>query len=343
MVGLIRARVFLLLLAVAVALLNSDARGASLARFEYAEPHMGTTFRIVLYARDKASADRATRRAFDRIEELNLIMSDYLATSELARLSRSSGVPSIKVSEDLFHVLAVSQDIARRSDGAFDITVGPLVQLWRRARRRHELPDHDSIANARERVGYQNLVLDPRRRTARLLKPGMELDLGAIGKGYADDEALKVLARFGIRRALVAGGGDIATGDPPPGKSGWLVAIEPLDPYPGAPARMVLLCRAAISTSGDTEQHVEIAGVRYSHVVDPRTGMALTGHRSVTVVARRAILSDGLATAASVLGPEKGLGFIRKTPGAGILYSAKGDSGRESHEVRFPPFAGQAP
>jgi FAD:protein FMN transferase len=338
MMALIRARLLAPVLLIVAALPGRAAPRAALTRFEYAEPHMGTTFRIVLYARDKATADRAARRAFDRIEELNLIMSDYLATSELSRLSRSSGGLPVKVSADLFRVLAVSQDIARRSDGAFDITVGPLVQLWRRARRRHELPESQSLANALRRVGYQNLVLDSRFRTAHLIKPGMELDLGAVGKGFADDEALKVLARFGILRALVAGGGDIAVGDPPPGKSGWMVAIEPLDPSPNATARMALLRRAAISTSGDSEQHVEIAGVRYSHVVDPRSGLALTGHRSVTVVARRGILSDGLATAASVLGPDKGLELIRGYSGAGLLYFENSSSGAVTRQFHFPTF-----
>ena len=176
---------------------------------QWAKPIKGGTFPIINpateevvhhgpagTAEDVELAVKAARRAFDRIEELNHIMSDYLATSELARLSRNSGGPPVKVSEDLFRVLAESQNIARRSDGAFDITVGPIVKLWRRARRRHALPDHESIANALEKVGYENLVLNPRGRTAHLMKPGMELDLGAVGKGYADDEVLKVLAGF---------------------------------------------------------------------------------------------------------------------------------------------------
>jgi len=199
------------------------------------------------------------------------------------------------------------------------------------------------LAKALEKVGYLNLVLDPNARTARLLKPGMQLDLGAIGKGYADDEALRLLARFGIRRALVAGGGDIAVADPPPGRKGWLVAVEPLEPPTNAPARFVLLRRVAISTSGDSEQHAEIGGVRYSHVVDPKTGFALTGRRSVTVVARRGTLSDGLATAASVLGHEKGLKLIKGTRGAGIFYAEESSSGTSTHEYRFPPFVSVQP
>jgi FAD:protein FMN transferase len=333
----------LALLTVAAVVLGLSVRGAPLTRYDYAEPHMGTMFRIVLYAPNQATADQAAHAAFDRIEALNHIMSDYLPTSELRRLSEASGGGPVKVSEDLFRVLAASQEIARRSGGAFDITVGPVVQLWRRARRQRELPDHDSLAKAREKVGYRNLILDPKARTARLLKPGMELDLGAIGKGYAADEALEVLAHFGIHRALVAGGGDIAVADPPPAKMGWLVAIEPLDPSGKAPARFVLLRRAAISTSGDSEQHAEIGGVRYSHVVDPRTGFALTGRRSVTVVARRGILSDGLATAASVLGPEKGLKLIEKTPGAGLFYVEQAPSGIGTRKFRFPPFVSVQP
>jgi thiamine biosynthesis lipoprotein len=316
------------------------SRGTTLERFEFSQPHMGTLFRIVLYAPDAATAVAASNAAFERIAALDDIMSDYKPASELMQLCGRAGGPPVAVSADLFRVLTAAQDLAERSDGAFDVTVGPVVRLWRRARRRHELPDPERLARALELVGYQKLSLDPEARTARLAQAGMLLDLGGIAKGYAADEALARLECFGIHSALVAGGGDIAVGDPPPGQAGWRIAIAPLEPpriqNRKSKIQNLLLHDAAVSTSGDAEQHVEIEGVRYSHIVNPKTGMALTGRSSVTVVARHCTTSDGLATAVSVLGPERGLKLVEATPGAGALFVKETAGGIGSWKVHFP-------
>src|SRR5262249_28184538 len=157
------------------------------------------------------------------------------------------------------------------------------------ARRTHELPDAKELSRARALVGYQNLRLDAKARTVQLLKPGMQLDLGGIAKGYSADEALAVLRKNGITRALVAAGGDIAVGDAPPDVDGWKIGIAPLEDPDKKPTRYLILQNAAMSTSGDAEQYVEISGKRYSHIVDPRTGIGLVGRQSVTVVARKGI------------------------------------------------------
>jgi len=277
---------------------------------------MGVPFRIVLYARDQANADTAADAAFHRVKELNDIMSDYDPDSELSKLSRSSGQGlEVPVSADLWFVLSRAQTLAERSGGAFDVTVGPCVNLWRRARRAHELPDPVRLAQARRAVGYQHVQLNPKRRSVELLVPDMRLDLGGIAKGYAVDEALRVLARLGIKRALVEGGGDVAVSDAPPGKKGWRFELAPLDVTNAPPARFLLLKHKAISTSGDLNQRLEIDGKRYSHIVDPRTGIGLTDHSLVSVIAPDSITADSLTKVASVLGPEKGLKFIEDTPG----------------------------
>ena len=163
------------------------------------------------------------------------------------------------------------------SDGAFDVTVGPYVRLWRFARKRKVLPTPAEIATARAAVGWQKLRLDPRARTVTLLVPNMRLDLGSIGKGYAADQALQILKGRGIDRALVAASGDIAVGNPPPGQRGWKVGIARLWwRHQRAPLAPLLLHNAGISTSGDTEQFIEINGVHYSHIVNPATGLGLT-------------------------------------------------------------------
>ena len=267
-------------------------------KFEAVEPHMGTLFRITVYVPDSGVARAATNAAFTRVKQLDEALSDYNPDSELMRLTRHPAMGWTPVSTDLFHILEVSQRLARDSGGAFDVTCGPIVKLWREARKTRRLPSHEAIAEALSRSGYKHLFLDNRRRAVRLDIAGMQLDLGAIAKGYAADEALEVLHRRGLKRAMVAASGDIAMGEAPPGTKGWRILIEPSENT----ERVLLLSNSAVSTSGDRNQFVEIAGRRYSHIVDARTGMALTESKGVTVVARRGIDADSLATAACILG-----------------------------------------
>ena len=169
-----------------------------LERYEYERPEMGVPFRIVLYAPDRARADEAAEAAFQRVKELNDMMSDYDAESELSKLSRTSGQGrEVSVSPDLWLVLEQAQAMSERSDGAFDITVGPCVNLWRRARRQHQLPDPERLALARRAVGYRLVRLNPKRHAVELLAPDMRLDLGGIAKGYAVEQALRTLRRAG--------------------------------------------------------------------------------------------------------------------------------------------------
>jgi FAD:protein FMN transferase len=300
---------------------------ASLTRFQYEKPHMGTTFRIVLYAADQAKADAATQRAFARIAAIDARLTDYVETSELSRVTKEAVGHPVRVSDDLLKVLLPAQDLARRSEGAFDITVGPLTHLWRRARRQVEMPAPDVLAEALRLVGYQLLHVDAVAHTVQVDRLGMKLDAGGIAKGYAADAALLVLTAMGCSRALVAAGGDLAIGDPPPGRKGWTVALEGLIPDHLAPGSPIVVSRCGVSTSGDEEQWVEIGGVRYSHILDPRTGMGLTGHSSVTVLAADATTSDMLATAVSVLGPERGRALVDGWAGASALIGERTPQG----------------
>jgi thiamine biosynthesis lipoprotein len=309
------------------------------ARFEFAEDHMGTRVRMVVYAADEPAAKAATRAAFDRIAELNRIMSDYLPTSELMQLCRQAGGPPMKVSPELFFILERSQDFARLTDGAFDVTVGPIVRLWRRARKLRELPSAEQIDEARKLVDFRLLKLNAAERTVQLEKSGMQIDLGGIAKGYAADEAQKVLKKHGITSALVALGGDIVVTAPPPGTAGWRVGITPLgDEEQGTPTMLLHDC--GVSTAGDTEQFVEIGGVRYSHIVDPKTGMGLTTRIQVTVVAKDGTTADGLDTGLAVLGAERALPIVEKLEGVSARMVWKNKSGalEERRSKRFPEF-----
>jgi thiamine biosynthesis lipoprotein len=291
-----------------------------LTRFTFQEPHMGTLFNIILYAPDQASAQQAAREAFTRVEQLNDILSDYKADSELMRLCKKAGGPPVPVSEDLFKVLKASQEIAKLSDGAFDVSISPVVRLWRKARRTRVMPSADEIRKALDLVDYRKIRLSPKGRTVQLLLMHMLLDVGGIAKGYAAEAALDVLRQHGAPRALVAAGGDIAAGDPPPDTEGWKVGIAPLKDPQGPPRYHVVLKNRCVSTAGDSNQHVDIGGKRYSHIVDPKTGLGLVGPRSVTIIARHGLIADGLDTAICVMGRERGLKLIESMDDvAGIL------------------------
>jgi thiamine biosynthesis lipoprotein len=305
-----------LLYAVLTALIAGNARAGdrALQRYEYKQYHMGVDVRIVVYAPTQEKAETACAAAFERFAALDTCMSDYRADSELMQLCDRAGGAPTPVSKDLFIVLQRSQEVAQRGDGAFDVTCSPIVRLWRKARKTGILPTPDEIAQARALVGWRKMRLDRRHRTVQLLLPGMKLDLGGIGKGYADDCAQAVLKKHGITRALVEAGGDIVVSDPPPGQTGWKILVENAATTADAPP--LLFANCAISTSGDTEQFVEIGGHRYSHIVDPRTGQALTDRIEVTIIARDGLTSDGLSTAVSVLGPERGQELVGTYRGA---------------------------
>ena len=284
---------------------------------------MGTEFTLVLYTDNPEHATRASRLAFDRIHAIDVALTDYDPTSELMRLVDQAGGPPVAVSADLFEVLRRAKEMYDRSAGAFDPSIAPVVRLWRRARRERKLPDPDLLARAMRLVGGDAIQLDPQKRTVELTRRGMKLDLGGIAKGYASGEAIAVLKQAGITSALVAGSGDIVVSDPPPGKPAWTIGIAPLAAEPrldGGQGRTILLKNAAISTSGDAEQFVEIDGKRYSHVIDPATGLGLTDRRSVTVIAPDGLLADGLDTTACVLGIEKGFTLVESYPGSAALF-----------------------
>jgi thiamine biosynthesis lipoprotein len=320
------------LFAALTALAAADPARGELAKYEFAESHMGTLVRIVLYAPGASLAADAARAAFGRIAALDQALSDYRDSSELMRLSRRSGGGPLEVSDDLFRVLRAAQQIARDSNGAFDVTIGPLSVLWRHARRQGELPDAGRLGAARALVGYHKLQLDEGRRTVRLLVPGMQLDLGGIAKGFAADEAAAVLGQRGIDRALIAAGGDIVATQPPPGRDGWRIAVASIDGGDRPPAGYLTLRQAAVSTSGDAEQFVVIGGVRHSHIFDPRTGLALTGHSAVTTFAPNGMTADGLATAVSVMGAVSGMRLVDATSGAAAYVTETAAGGLRTYE-----------
>jgi thiamine biosynthesis lipoprotein len=316
-------------------LLALSACAPRMERYTFQHEQMGTAFRLVLYASDSDSARHAADAAWRRIDELNAQLSDWDQQSELSKLSRTSGSgQDIKVGSDLWAILTRAESWSRRSDGAFDITVGPAVRLWRRYRKQHKRPPPERLDKIKPSMGYQKIVLDPVRRTAQLTAPNMWLDLGGIAKGYAADEALRTVRAAGWPIALVDAGGDLALGDPPPGRAGWRVGLMP-QPDLGS-KRYLIVSRCAVATSGDAFRYTLIDGARYSHIVNPKTGLGLVDAAAVTVVAPDGATADALASAVSVLGPTRGAALIEQVPGAAAAWMdppAKG--GRIYETTRF--------
>jgi len=326
-------------------------------RFEYRQIVMAIEARIVLYAPDEAIAQRAANAAFARLNEIDASCSDYRPDSELMRLCAGGGGPAVPVSEDLWEILSIAKEVSAASGGAFEVSCGTQVDLWRRARASGVLPTPGKLSTAIQLSGPAALELNADGHAAALAAPGIRLDLGGIAKGYALGAAMVVLQVQGTPSAMIEMGGDLALGDPPPGEEGWRiqiggassvgatdVAVGDADVIASAnaagdaahdattfvPVETLVLSNAAVATSGDASQFVEIGGVRYGHIVDPRTGWALTNRLQSHVVfaqppsgsaqptpptlpastaptrARAGALADALATAACVLGESEG-------------------------------------
>ncbi len=310
----------------AALLLPGPVAAQALQRFVFVRPQMGVQVNIVILASDSAHAATGAEAAFVRIDTLNAKLSDYLSNSELARLSGAAGGGRpVRVSDDLWFVLVQAQRFAKDTGGLFDPTVGPLTRLWRWAARRNTLPPQSEIDAARSRVDFRLMVLDHSAQTVQLARHGMRLDLGGIAKGYAADKALTVLREEGLVYAVVDVGGDIAVGEVPEDSTGWTVEI--------GPAGRVQLAGCGIAASGSTYRYTEQDGVKYSHILDPRTGMGLTHRRTVTVIAPSATEADALASAASVMaadelrrfGEKKGISLCKEESVARCL-KACGDS-----------------
>ncbi len=276
-----------------------------------AEPHMGCLWTLTLPDLPPARAEAAGTAVFTEIARLNRIFSDYETNSELNRLcQKAGGSTPVPVSPELFDILDRSRQMAALTHGLFDITLAPCIRLWRRSRRRGELPDAITLAAARDRTGWQHLELEPAARTARLTKQGMQLDLGGIAKGWTQDACLRLLRdRFQITSVLLDAAGEVAAGMPPAGRDAWHIGLLPSGQDP--PVRIALR-EANAATSGDHYQFVDIRGTRYSHIIDPRTGLGSTVARQATLIAPTGSLADPLTKLLCLLDPAESLPLLDK-------------------------------
>ncbi len=269
-------------------------------KFTFERDLMGTRFTIVCYADDADAVAKAAKSAYEIAEKINQVASDYLPESELSLLSSQPTGKPVELSPQLFELLDHSLRIAKLTDGAFDPSLAPLSRLWRESRKSGKLPDSEKLKAARESVGWQHVVLDPDQRSITMTRGNMAFDLGGVAKGYAADLMIESFFSSGFRQVMIVAGGDVRLGDPPPDRKGWNVAVKTFDLQQRD--EILTLANAAVSTSGDLYQSVEIDGVSYSHILDPKTGLGLTQRIAATVIADQGKLSDPLATAACVMG-----------------------------------------
>jgi len=277
----------------AIAGWQTPRQPVDLLKLERTEDVMGSSFSIILHGRDGATLERAADAAFEEVHRLDRLLSNYRPASEWSAVNRKAGGRAVRVSDELFALLVRCLDYSRQSDGAFDVTVAPLMKTWGFYKGEGSLPRPDTVSAALARVGYGYVRLDPAARTVRFTRPGIELDPGGIGKGYAVDRMVDVLKRAGVDIALVSAAGSsiYGLGAPPDAPQGWPITIRTPRNLEAA-AATVFLKDGSLSTSGSYEKFFWADGRTYSHIIDPRTGYPAKGTASVSVLAPKTIDSE---------------------------------------------------
>jgi thiamine biosynthesis lipoprotein len=261
-------------------------------RLESSAEAMGSTYSVVIYDEDRERMETAAEKAFDEVRRLDNLLSNYKPDSAWSQINQYAAERPVEAPQDLFDLLAACLDYSRKSEGAFDITVGPLMKVWGFYKGSGHLPRREEVKTALAGVGYQNILLDPKTRTVRFARKGVEMDPGGIGKGYAVDRMVGVLKKEKIKIALVsASGSSIYALGAPPGESGWKIGIrDPKDEM--KTVQDLVLKDESLSTSGNYEKFFEADGKIYAHIMDPRTGFPAPGMLSVSIVAPRTIDSE---------------------------------------------------
>jgi thiamine biosynthesis lipoprotein len=299
---------------------------------------MGTFARIVAAAADSNTAKGCIEAAFVEIEKVDELMSDYKSDSEISELNRDGFRQAVKVSKSTYEVLQRSVEFSELTGGAFDVTVGPLVDLWHSAQDANSLPTDAELQQACSKVGYDKLILNANETSVRFAVEGMRVDLGGIAKGYALDKAVEAMQKGGAGGAMVDIGGEIRCFGVPHGKSKWRIGLQdprekfeirnPKSEIPigmsSKPLLVLKLTDAAVATSGHYRRFVTIGGKKYSHIVDPESGHSTESLASVTIICPRATDADALSTAVTVMGKEKGLALIETIPETEVILITSG-------------------
>ena len=318
---------------------RASRANASLEPVRRSQPLLGTFVTITVYGPDRGRLNEAVSAAFETFHEADALMSVHRPDSQISRVNREGALHPVRVAPGLFSVLEHAGRIASESGGAFDVTIGPLTRLWGFIWKEYRLPTDSELARVKPLVDFNLLRLDAASATVELARPGMMVDLGGIGKGVAVDWAIARLRSFGVTNAMVRAGGDLRVMGTPPGREAWDVQIED----PGKEGRRVAirLRDAALSTSGSYENYFMINGRRYSHILDPRSGLPVQGIASCTLIAPTCAESDAWATACFVYGVESSLQeFGDRFPMRFVLETEPGEAPRIRETESFPKAAG---
>jgi thiamine biosynthesis lipoprotein len=289
-------------------------------RYEASHESMGTVFTVAVYGRDRTFLSEVVEEVFEEVDRLDQQMSNYNPESELSAINREAASHPVVVEPGLFHLLEISVRRSQETDGAFDVTVGPLMKAWGFFRGRGRLPSESEINQVLKRVGYQHLELDAARRTIIFDKSGVEIDLGGIAKGYAVDRAVEVLRSSGITSALVSSGtSSIYALGSPPGEHGWTITVR--DPYDAhKPGDIFHLQNYSLSTSGSYEKFFKIEGKNYCHIMNPHTGWPVENMLSTVVLAATGTDTDGRSAGCFVMGVERTRKYLAAHPDVAVIF-----------------------
>jgi len=293
-----------------------------LFRYEDSRVSMACTYTIGVYGPDAKQLPLIVSAALDEVDRIDNLMSNYRPESALSRINREASKEPVLVEPELFNFIQLCVQYSRESDGAFDITVGPLMKAWGFFRGEGRIPWSFELWNTLRKVGYEHLILNPKERTIQFARSGMELDLGGIAKGYAVDRVVCLLKEYNIERAFVSAGGSTVYGlGSPPKSDGWEVNIrDPIDSNdPHKRAGVVTLKNRCLSVSGNYEKFFRVRGVTYSHIMDPRTGRPVENMLSVAVLTDTGVDGDALDDVFYVQGVDKSKLYLQKHPGTEVF------------------------
>lgn len=285
---------------------------AQLKRFEFSQIKMGSPFNIIFYHTDSAQAGIIANECFALIDSFNNIFSDYSPLSEVGRVTIYTPLKAVKVSNELYEMIVLSKRAWKKSHKTFDITIGALTQLWRKAKTEKKFPSKEEIKLARANTGFKYLGYDLFTKTISFTKRGIRLDFGGIVPGYLAQKIIDLLKNKNINCALADASGDIVVSDPPPGKKGWTIAINLPESENEVWDKKLQLGNVAVSTSGDVYRYIMHDGKKYSHIIDPRNGYGITSQRNVTVITKNGAEADWLAKACSILPVKRSLRLAKK-------------------------------
>ena len=274
---------------------------------------MGSRFEITVVATDSIEANGYINLAINEITRIEKLISSWDPASQTSEINRNAGIKPVKVDEELYNLIARAVEISKLTDGAFDISFASMDKIWKFDGSMTEMPSEEAIKQSVAKVGYKNIILDPENLTVLLKLEGMKLGFGAIGKGYAADKAKKLLMEKGVSSGIINASGDMNTWGKQPSGDFWKVAItNPMDKNKAFAT--LAIDESAVVTSGNYEKYVAFNNVRYTHIIDPRTGYPATGIISATVFAPKAEIADALATSIFVMGKDVGIDFINQLP-----------------------------